>query len=138
MFWFAKLECPVLADRTYSSLNLIFLWTTCHVNHILLVHTHTFVAHFKCIHIGELSWISFKNVQNDISRSNLNSIQYAHILGDQKNAYWIFFESFNQGLSSITKNGKIESASRPLVDFGVLNDNLIKWLISYVKWISRF
>jgi hypothetical protein len=38
----------------------------------------------------------------------------------------IFFESFNQGLSSITKKGEIKSASRPLVDFGVLNDDLIK------------
>jgi hypothetical protein len=35
------------------------------------------------------------------------------------------FLSFNQNLSSITKRGKIESASRPIVDFGVLNDNLI-------------
>jgi hypothetical protein len=32
----------------------------------------------------------------------------------------------------------IESASRPLVDFSVLNDNLIKGLISCVKCISRF
>jgi hypothetical protein len=31
-----------------------------------------------------------------------------------------------------------ESASRPLVDFGVLNDNLIKGLTSCVKCISRF
>jgi hypothetical protein len=31
-----------------------------------------------------------------------------------------------------------ESASRPLVDFGVLNDNLIKDLISFVKCINRF
>jgi hypothetical protein len=31
-----------------------------------------------------------------------------------------------------------ESASRPLVDFGVLKDNLIKGLISSVKCISRF
>jgi hypothetical protein len=31
-----------------------------------------------------------------------------------------------------------ESASRPLVDFGVFNDNLIKWLILFVKCISRF
>jgi hypothetical protein len=38
----------------------------------------------------------------------------------------MFFESFNQGLSSITKKGGIESASKPLVDFVVLNDNLIK------------
>jgi hypothetical protein len=35
--------------------------------------------------------------------------------------------------------GKLfESASRPLVDFGVLNDNFIKRLISCVKCISRF
>jgi hypothetical protein len=53
------------------------------------------------------------------------------------NAYWISFVRFNQGLSSITKKGEIESASRPLVDFGVLNDNLIKGLISCVKCISR-
>jgi hypothetical protein len=31
-----------------------------------------------------------------------------------------------------------ESASRPLLDFGVLNDNLIKSLISFVKCINRF
>jgi hypothetical protein len=31
-----------------------------------------------------------------------------------------------------------ESASRLLVYFGVLNDNLIKWLISFVKCISKF
>jgi hypothetical protein len=31
-----------------------------------------------------------------------------------------------------------ESASRPLVDFGVLNDNLMKGLISCVKYMSRF
>jgi hypothetical protein len=31
-----------------------------------------------------------------------------------------------------------ESTSRPLVGFGVLNDNLIKGLISFVKCISRF
>jgi hypothetical protein len=31
-----------------------------------------------------------------------------------------------------------ESASRPLVDFGILNDNLIKGQILCVKCISRF
>jgi hypothetical protein len=46
--------------------------------------------------------------------------------------------SFNQGLSSITKKGEIESASRPLVDFGLLNDNLVKGLTSCVKCISMF
>jgi hypothetical protein len=33
-------------------------------------------------------------------------------------------------LSSITKKGKIESASSPLVGFGELNDNTIKGLTS--------
>jgi hypothetical protein len=41
-------------------------------------------------------------------------------------------------LSSIIKKGEIESESRPLVDFGVLNDNLIKGLILCVKCLSRF
>jgi hypothetical protein len=31
-----------------------------------------------------------------------------------------------------------ESVSRPLVSFGVFNDNLIKCLISFVKYMSRF
>jgi hypothetical protein len=31
-----------------------------------------------------------------------------------------------------------ESVSSPLMNFGVLNDNLIKRLISCIKWISRF
>jgi hypothetical protein len=34
--------------------------------------------------------------------------------------------------------GITESASRPIVDFGVANDNLIKGLISCVKCISGF
>jgi hypothetical protein len=55
-----------------------------------------------------------------------------------QNFYSISFISFNQGLTSTTKKGEIESASRPLVNFGVLNDNLIKGLISCVKCISRF
>ncbi|WP_428740049.1 hypothetical protein, partial [Sulfurimonas sp.] len=39
----------------------------------------------------------------------------------------------------ISHHGReVESASRPLVDFGVLNDNLIKGLILCVKYISRF
>jgi hypothetical protein len=36
------------------------------------------------------------------------------------------------------QKGEIKSVSRPPVDFGVLNDNLIKGLISCVKCISRF
>jgi hypothetical protein len=33
---------------------------------------------------------------------------------------------------------QFESASRLIVSFGVLNDNLIKSLISFVKYKSRF
>jgi hypothetical protein len=33
---------------------------------------------------------------------------------------------------------KAKSASRPLVGFGVLNDNFIKNLISFVNYMSRF
>jgi hypothetical protein len=55
-----------------------------------------------------------------------------------QNTYGIPFISINQGLSSIIKNGEIESASRPLVDFSVLNDNLIKGIILCVKWINMF
>jgi hypothetical protein len=36
-------------------------------------------------------------------------------------------------LSSITKNGEIESASSPLVGFGELNGNIIKVLISLLS-----
>jgi hypothetical protein len=50
-FGFAKLDCLVLVDRTYASLNLIF------VNHLscasyITCSSHTFVAHLECIHIG--------------------------------------------------------------------------------------
>jgi hypothetical protein len=36
------------------------------------------------------------------------------------------------------QKGQIENASRPLVDFGVLNDNLIKGLILCFKCLSGF
>jgi hypothetical protein len=51
--------------------------------------TYTFFAHLGCIHIGELSWISLKNVENDIVRPKLNSIQYAHIWGKLTLYVWI-------------------------------------------------
>jgi hypothetical protein len=80
MFQFAKLNSPVLADRTYASLNLIFFVNhlSC-ASHITCSHTHTFVAHFECIHIGGALLNFLENVQNGISMPNLNSIQYAHI-----------------------------------------------------------
>jgi len=37
-------------------------------------------------------------------------------------------------LSSITKKGEIESASRPLMGFGELNDNMIKGLTLYLRY----
>jgi hypothetical protein len=102
------------------------------MHHVLHVHIHKIIALIRCIDIGGALLDFIKNVQNGISRPMLNLIQYAHIKREPtlyvwiKNAHKILFESFNQGLSSITKKGEIESASRPLVDFGVLNDNLIK------------
>jgi predicted CopG family antitoxin len=39
---------------------------------------------------------------------------------------------------SHVKDCGVESVSRSLVNFSVLNDNLMKWLISFVKYISRF
>jgi hypothetical protein len=42
------------------------------------------------------------------------------------------------GALNINARKCCESASGPLVDFGVWNDNLIKWLISCVKRISMF
>jgi hypothetical protein len=46
--------------------------------------------------------------------------------------------------SQLENSGKLakpairESASSPLVDFIVLNDYLIKCLISFIKYMSRF
>ena len=37
-------------------------------------------------------------------------------------------------MSSITKKGEIESASRPLMGFGELNDNMIKGLTIYLSY----
>jgi hypothetical protein len=46
--------------------------------------------------------------------------------------------SFLSSVVTVICSGDTESVSRPLVDFGVLNDNLIKSLISCIKYISRF
>jgi hypothetical protein len=43
----------------------------------------------------------------------------------------VFFRG--RGGRAPSSRGGVESASRPLVGFGVLNDNLIKCLISFVK-----
>jgi hypothetical protein len=144
MFWFLKLDCPVLAYRTYDSLNLIFVnlpscasrITCSHILFCCTLRMHTYTGSSlgfslkicKMASLGQI-WILF----------NMHIFRGSQLYTyESKNAYWIFFESFNQGLSSITKKGEIKSASRPLVDFGVLNDNLIKWLISCIKWIRRF
>jgi hypothetical protein len=91
--------------------------------------THTFVVPHGCIHIGGALFDFVEKCASGIFR---------HILRGQnlyvwiKNAYRIQLVRFNKGLSSITKKGDIESASRTLVGFSVLNDNLIKGLISFV------
>jgi hypothetical protein len=48
-------------------------------------------------------------------------------------------EGFNEVemRDSYTKR-EVKSASMPLVDFGILNDNLIKGLVLCVKCLSRF
>jgi hypothetical protein len=119
------------------------LWTSCHVHHILLVHTHFCCTPRMRTYMGSSLVFSWKCAKWHF-RPKLNFILYARSMGELtlyvwvQNAYWISFVSFNQCLSSITKKGEIECASRSLVNFGVLNDNLIKGLISCVKCISRF
>jgi hypothetical protein len=101
--------------------------------------TYSIVAHIGCIHIGGALLVFLEKCVKWNFKPKLNSILYAHMEGELtlyvwiQNAYWISFVSFNQGLPSITKKGEIKSASKPLVDFRVLNDNLIKGLISCVK-----
>jgi hypothetical protein len=50
---------------------------------------------------------------------------------------WLSHKDFKNHLIE-TWPQRSESASRPLVDFSVLNDNLIKGLISCVMCITRF
>ena len=40
-------------------------------------------------------------------------------------------------MSSITKKGEIESASRPLMNFGELNDNIIKGLTLWLRYYEQ-
>jgi hypothetical protein len=42
IFRFAKSECPVLTDKTYDSFEINWLWSSCRVHHILLIHTHIY------------------------------------------------------------------------------------------------
>jgi hypothetical protein len=75
---FTKPDSPVLVDLAYvSPILFVAIHLSC-ASHNSCSHTQI-IAHIKCIHIGEFSWIFLKNVQNDISRPNLNSIQYAYI-----------------------------------------------------------
>jgi hypothetical protein len=74
----AKLDCPILTDLTYVSLILFVVILLSCASHNSCSHTQI-VAHIGCIHIGRALLDFFENVQNSISRSNLNFIQYAHI-----------------------------------------------------------
>jgi hypothetical protein len=106
--------------------------------------THIFVAPLGCIDIGGalLNFLENCAKWHLYVKFEFHSI-YTHLGGaksiciDSK-CLLKSFVSFNQGSSAITKKGEIESASRPLVDFGVSNNNLIKRLISCVKCTSRF
>jgi hypothetical protein len=73
-----KPDCLVLTDLAYVSLILFFVILLSCASHNLCSHTQI-VAHIGCIHIGGALLNFLKNVQNDISRPNLNSIQYAYI-----------------------------------------------------------
>jgi hypothetical protein len=79
MFRFPKPDCPVLAVLAYVSPNFKLLWSSCHVHHVLHVHTYKIIALIRCIDIGGAHMDFIKNVQNGISRPKLNFIQYAHI-----------------------------------------------------------
>jgi hypothetical protein len=79
MIWFSKPDCPVLIDKAYVSPALIFVNLMSYASHNTC--SHTLLLHLSNAYIGELSWISLQNMQNGISRPNLNCIQYAHILG---------------------------------------------------------
>jgi hypothetical protein len=57
------------------------------------------------------------------------SLSISHLVDKHKYSY---------NKDDIRKGTTVESASRPLVDFGVFNDNLIKRLILCVKCLSRF
>jgi hypothetical protein len=66
---FSKLDCPVLSDRTYASLNLNF----CEPRVMCITYylfTHTFVAHLRYIHIGGALLDFLENVQNGILGQN--------------------------------------------------------------------
>jgi hypothetical protein len=109
MFQFAKLDCSILADITYISLAL-FVWTSCHMHHILLVYTHFCCT--PCMHtyrgaLLDFSWkickmafyakIEFHSICTYLGELTL----YVWI----QNAYWISFISSNQELPSIIKRG---------------------------------
>ena len=69
----------------------------------------------------------------------MNSIQSTYLGGahnyiwESKTFIW-FICKLLSGLSSITKKGEIESASRPQMGFGELNDNMIKGLTLYLRY----
>jgi hypothetical protein len=85
MYCLEKPEVPVCQIELFSfgRQNICFsCFNFCEALIICIMYylfTHIFIAPLGCIDIRELYWIFLKNVQNDIYRPNLNSIQYAHI-----------------------------------------------------------
>jgi hypothetical protein len=68
-----------LVDRTYASLNLIFVNLLLCASCITYSHTHFCCTPQMHTYGGSSLGLPLKNVQNSIFRTNLNSIQYAHI-----------------------------------------------------------
>jgi hypothetical protein len=105
---------------------------------------HTFVAPLRCIDIGRVlldflekcvKWhlyakFEFHSICTYLGRAN-------SICMDPKCFLNIFYKLQSMIVINHQK-GEIKSASRPLVDISILNDNLIKGLISCVKCISKF
>jgi hypothetical protein len=81
MVWFSEPDCPVLADRTYASLNL-----NCSEPHVMCItnylFTHTFVVHLECIHIGGALLDFLEKCVKWHFRPKLNFILYAHSEGE--------------------------------------------------------
>jgi hypothetical protein len=108
------------------------------VHHVIYVHTHKFVALIRCIDIGGalLDFLEKCTKWHLYAKFEFHSI--CTYLGGATLYVWIkmLIEYSLKALIKVyhqSPKREIESASRPLVDFDVLNNNLIKCLISCVK-----
>jgi hypothetical protein len=113
MIRFLKSDCPILVDYAYDSSSFYLLWFSCHVHQV--IHVHILNCCTYQMHTYRGSYLGFlEKCAKWHFRPKLNFILYAHIEGELtlyvwiQNAYWIYFLSFNQCLSSITKKGRLK------------------------------